>query len=168
MSRGRIAAASVAGSLLMAGCGSGGAPPPPTRPVAGDAAAQIAAEEDQWNREYVARDLERLVAHYAPDATATQAGAPPLSGSWIRASLQAAVNDPAFAVTFTHDRIQVARSGDLAYSRGHYRLTQTDRQTGQPTTGYGTYLTVWQKQADGDWRVLEDFMTPGPAPRPPM
>jgi ketosteroid isomerase-like protein len=77
-------------------------------------------------------------------------------------------NDPAFAMTFAHDRIEVARSGDIGYSRGHYQVTWTNQQTRQPTTQYGTYLTVWQKQPDGRWRVLEDFMSPGPAPRPLM
>jgi len=162
-------AASLAGALLMTGCGSGTSTPQPNaRPVAGDAVAQIAAEEEQWNREFAARDLDRLVAHYAPDATMKMTGAPPLSGRWIRSSIAAGVNDPAFAMTFAHDRIEVARSGDLAYSRGHYQMTLTDRQTGQPKTEYGTYLTIWQRQADGRWKVLEDFSTPGPRPRPRM
>jgi len=168
MSRNGIAAALLAGCLLLSGCGRGGAPQPKAPPLAGDAAAQIAGEEERWNREYAARDLERLIDHYAPDATVKLAGAPPLSGRWIRTSIETGVRDPAFAMTFAHDRILVSRSGDLAYSRGHYQLTLTDRQTRQPTTEYGTYLTVWQKQADGRWKVLEDFTTPGPRPRPPM
>jgi ketosteroid isomerase-like protein len=109
-----------------------------------------------------------VVGRYAPDATVKEPGSPPLSGRWIRRSLQAAVNDPAFRLTFSHDRIEVARSGDLAYSRGHYRVNLTDPASGQPTTQYGSYLTVWQKQANGRWMVIEDFMTPGPAPRPLM
>jgi uncharacterized protein (TIGR02246 family) len=168
MSSGRIAAASLACALLVSGCGSSSAPQPNARPVTGDPAAQIAAEETQWNREYAARDLEHLLAHYAPDATMKLAGAPPLSGGWIRTSMATAVNDPAFAMTFAHDRIEVSHSGDLAYSRGHYQMTLTDRQTGQPTTEYGTYLTVWQRQADGRWKVIEDFTVPGPRPSPPM
>jgi ketosteroid isomerase-like protein len=136
--------------------------------VAGNAEAEIIAQEEQWNREYVARDLEGLVAHYAPGATLKEPDTPPLSGGWIRTSLQAAMNDPGFAMTFAHDRIEVARSGDIAYSRGHYQVTWTDQQSRQPTTHYGTYLTVWQRQADGHWKVLEDFMSPGPRPRPLM
>ena len=134
----------------------------------GDAAAQIAAEEAQWNCEYAARDLEALVAHYAPGATLKEPSSPPLTGGWIRTSLQAGTNDPAFAMTFAHDRIEIARSGDIGYSRGRYQVTWTDQQTRQPTTQYGSYLTVWQKQPDGRWRVLEDFMSPGPRPRPLM
>jgi ketosteroid isomerase-like protein len=154
--------------LLAAACGYQAAPQPAGGPAGAGAAAQIAAEEDAWSREYAARDLERLVDHYAPDATLKEPGAPPLTGRWIRVSLEQSVNDPAFALTFGHDRIEVARSGDLAYSRGHYRITYTDRRTGQPTTDYGTYLTVWQRQVGGRWKVLEDFITPGPRPSQPM
>jgi ketosteroid isomerase-like protein len=168
MSRGRIAAALLAGGLLLAACGSNGAQQPNAPPVAGSPAAQIAAEEEQWNRDYVTRNIENVMSRYAPDATAKIPGAPPLTGRWIRRSIEAGLHDPAFAMTFAHDRIEVARSGELAYSRGQYHMTLTDRQSGQPKTEYGTYLTVWQKQPDGRWRVIEDFITPGPAPRPLM
>jgi uncharacterized protein (TIGR02246 family) len=167
MSKGRTLGALLAGALLASGCGRGGAPPP-TRPVAADPAAEIAAEEDQWNRDYAARDLDRLAAHYAPDATLKESGVPPLTGRWIRKVLEGAVTDPAFTLSFAHDRIEVARAGDIGYSRGHYRMTFTDQQSRQPTTEYGSYLTIWRRQADGRWKVQEGFVAPGPAPRLPM
>jgi ketosteroid isomerase-like protein len=174
MSSLRIGAVLLAASLLLCGCGRGDTPQPEARSgaanaVAGtDPAAQIAAEEAQWNRDFAARDLERLVNHYAPDATVKITGAPPYTGRWVRLSIEAGLADPAFAISFAHDRIEVARSGDLGYSRGHYQLTLTDRRTGQPGTEYGTYLTVWQKQPDGRWRVIEDISASQPRPRPPM
>jgi ketosteroid isomerase-like protein len=168
MTRGRIAAASFAGALLVSGCGSGGTPRAAAGTVAGNAEAEIIAQEDQWNREYAARDLEGLIAHYAPGATLKEPDTPPLSGGWIRTSFEAAMNDPAFAMTFAHDRIEVAASGDIAYSRGHYQVSWTDPQSRQPTTHYGSYLTVWQRQADGHWKVLEDFESQRPRPRPLM
>jgi len=168
MAKGGIAAALLAGGLLASSCSGDGAPQPKAGTPAANAVAAIAAEEDQWSRDYAARDLERLVAHYAPDATMAVADVPPFGGRWIRNALEGAVGDRAFAMTFAHDRIEVARSGDLGYSRGHYQLTHTDRQTGQPRTEYGTYLTVWQRQADGRWKVLEDFSVQTPRPRLPM
>ena len=169
MSSSRVAAVLLIGGLLLGGCGSGGAAKQQAAtPQAANAMEAIAAEEAQWNRDYVARDLERIVDRYASDATIKAPDTPPLSGRWIRRSFQAAMADPNFRLTFAHDRIEVARSGDIAYSRGHYQMGMTDERTRQPANSYGTYLTVWQKQPDGRWKVLEDFMTPGPAPRPLM
>jgi ketosteroid isomerase-like protein len=41
-------------------------------------------------------------------------------------------------------------------------MTMTDPATKKPATSKGSYLTVWQKQTDGAWKAVEDFVTPGP------
>jgi len=33
-------------------------------------------------------------------------------------------------------------------------------------TETGSYLTVYRKAADGSWKAVEDFTTPGPAVAP--
>jgi len=33
----------------------------------------------------------------------------------------------------------------------------TTDQKGNPATEKGKYLTVWKKQADGSWKVIEDM-----------
>jgi ketosteroid isomerase-like protein len=43
-------------------------------------------------------------------------------------------------------------------------MTVTDKATTKPATGTGSYLTVYKKEADGSWKAVEDFITPGPAP----
>jgi ketosteroid isomerase-like protein len=43
-------------------------------------------------------------------------------------------------------------------------MTTTDKATNKPVDSSGSYLTVWQKQSDGSWKAVEDFVTPGPAP----
>jgi ketosteroid isomerase-like protein len=44
----------------------------------------------------------------------------------IRATLKQMVADPALPLKFTAAKIDVARSGDLGYTRGAYVLTMTD------------------------------------------
>jgi uncharacterized protein (TIGR02246 family) len=128
------------------------------------AAAAIRAEEAQWNRDYAARNVDAIAARYAPGATLVEPGAAPKSGTdAIRAGLTQMTADPAFRLEFGADHVQVAAAGDMGYSRGHFSLAMTDPQTRQPTTMRGSYLTVWQRQADGTWKAVEDFITPGPA-----
>ncbi len=49
----------------------------------------------------------------------------------------------------------MARSGDLAYETGTYTMTLSDAKT-KPSTDQGHYVVVWQKQADGTWKVVLD------------
>lgn len=158
----------LAAALLAAGCNQAGGG---NTAAAGNAAADMAsaadairAEEAQWQRDYAARNVEALAGHYAADATMVEPGvAPHVGGAAIRESITHMVGDPRFSLTFGNDRIQVARSGDIAYNRGHFSLHYTDPTAHRPAQMDGTYLTVWQKQADGRWQAVEDFITPGPA-----
>jgi ketosteroid isomerase-like protein len=49
----------------------------------------------------------------------------------------------------------VAQSGDLGFTVGNAVFTGT-REDGGQVVRYSKYLTVWQKQRDGDWRYVVD------------
>lgn len=124
---------------------------------------KILAQEEQWNRAFAKRDAEALAGFFADDAAMASPGEQLVRGKQsIREAVDAFAEDPNLNVSFRANRVQVARSGDLAYSRGQYMLTSTNPATNQPESSRGYYLTVWQKQADGSWKAVEDFITPGP------
>lgn len=126
---------------------------------------QLRQNEERWNEAYAARDPAALAGMYADDATIANPEMPLASGKEaIERDTKAFAADPNLSVEFESDRVQVAASGEMAYTRGHYTLTMTDPATKQPHRSKGNYLTVWRKQADGSWRAVEDFITPGPAP----
>jgi len=128
---------------------------------------QLHETEAQWMRDYAARDATKLAGHYAEDAALANPGLPLVTGGdSIRAAVKSFAADPNLKVDFASDRVQVARSGDLAYTRGHYTMESTDAATGKARTDGGNYLTVWQKQADGGWKAVEDFVVPGAAMTP--
>jgi ketosteroid isomerase-like protein len=52
--------------------------------------------------------------------------------------------------------VEVARSGDLAYTRGAYQLSFKSPQ-GTQVTDQGKYLTVYRRQPDGSWKAVEDI-----------
>ena len=125
----------------------------------------IKAQEAQWQKDYAAKDINALAGHYADDAALAGPGDPvATSDSERRKLLQGFVTDPNLKLAFSSDRVEVAQSGDLASSRGHYSMTITDKATSKPVDSTGTYLTVYRKQKDGSWKAIEDFITPGPAP----
>ena len=55
---------------------------------------------------------------------------------------------------------EVAASGDLGYSWG--TSTGTSRETGQQAFR-GKYMTVWKKDADGNWKFIADLGNSSPA-----
>ena len=57
-------------------------------------------------------------------------------------------------------RAKVGPLGDLGWSMGEYLIT------GPLGTGVGKYLSVWRKQADGEWKFVQDAGSGNPPPAP--
>lgn len=129
------------------------AAPPDTR--AADEAA-IRAASDAWNQATTARDLDKSLSVYTDDAVLLPAKAPAAVGKdSIRKVWQGFLAAPVLQLTATTTGIDVARSGDLAVTRGTYKVVTTDNK-GKPTTETGQFVIVWKKQADGSWKVVAD------------
>ena len=58
-------------------------------------------------------------------------------------------------LTWSPDFVDVAASGDLGYTYGHYLYEATD-STGRPIQSRGIFHTVWKRQKDGSWRFVWD------------
>jgi len=127
----------------------------------------IRAKETAWMDAYNKHDADGLAAQYEDDASLASSGAELMTNAGSRnAFLKGFASDPALKVDFASDQIIVAGSGELASSRGHYTMTFTDPATKQVRSETGSYLTVYRKAADGSWKAVEDFTTPGPAKAP--
>ncbi len=53
------------------------------------------------------------------------------------------------------DFVDVAASGDLGYTYGHFKYSVVDSM-GQEQTTTGIFHTVWKRQEDGTWRFVWD------------
>lgn len=116
----------------------------------------IKNKEVAWNKDIVTKDPAKFAQYYADDATVLLPNEPIIKGiSDIKSVLTTMLQDKNFALTFQSDKVEV--SGDLGYSQGAYSMTMSDPKTGNPATDKGKYLTVWKKQADGNWKAIEDM-----------
>jgi ketosteroid isomerase-like protein len=69
---------------------------------------------------------------------------------------------------FQAARVEVAKSGDQAYTQGSYAMTMTDPASKQVVNDHGSYVTTYRKQADGTWKAVADIATSDvPPPAPP-
>ena len=138
--------------------GIGCAPPPPRNTHDADVTT-IKEGEVVWVRHWSVRDTERIVAHYAEDASLMLPRTPPANGKEaIRELVKQMVQDAALQLTFEATRVEVAKSGELGFSEGIYSLTLTDAVSKLPSTDKGTYLTIYQK-IYGAWRAARSVYT---------
>lgn len=163
----RLLTAFCAGGVLALMVGCTPAPPPP--PDTHDADVQALKDnEAQWVQDYRAKDVDRLLAHYAADATLIAPGTPPGVGTdAIRGMLKEMVGDANFALTFQASRVEVSKAGDYGYTQGAYTITITDTKSKKPMQDSGSYVTVYKKQADGSWKAVSDIASSGPPAAPP-
>jgi ketosteroid isomerase-like protein len=126
------------------------------------AAAAVKSAERDMTQALKARDAARASTFYAADAAAIHPGEDPIEGNQpIGEFYSRMVADPAFAIDIANAKTVVAASGDLAYTRGTYRVTYTDPGSRQPVTQDGNYVTVFMKQTNGSWKIVEDISAPG-------
>jgi ketosteroid isomerase-like protein len=70
-------------------------------------------------------------------------------------------------IAWTPTQAEVFPSGVMGYTTGRYKMSFTNYQ-GSRIVDAGSYVTVWQKQPDGNWKVLANFRNQDkPSAEPP-
>lgn len=95
---------------------------------------------------------EALLARGAEGVRVHRDGSEPAIGAAAARALLA--REPA-ASGWTTAHAEAARSGDFGYAHGSFRTE----------AGTGSYMRVWERGADGTWRVVLDVTAPPPRPR---
>jgi ketosteroid isomerase-like protein len=148
---GRAICLSFAGLMLVAGCNS--APPPVDRQAAEDA---VRAADGEALKAAQALDAAGTASYYTEDAMVMPPNAPGASGRVAAQKAWAAMLVPGTEISWLPNKVEAAASGEMVYDQGTYSLT-TPGPDGKPVNDDGKYLSVWKKQADGDWKEVEDI-----------
>ncbi len=158
-------AAAFALTVILAGCQQ--APPPPA-PDTHDADVKAIRDlETATMQAGNAKDLDKLMAFYADDASLFMQDAPVINGTAaIKAVSKPMLEDKNFSLTWASDKVDVAKSGDLAYSQGAFTMTSTDTKTKKVLTVKGKYVDVYEKQADGSWKCVAEIGNEDAPPAP--
>ncbi|HEX8241799.1 MAG TPA: DUF4440 domain-containing protein [Allosphingosinicella sp.] len=171
MKRSGVLVAALLGGVLLTGCPSrnrneaDNSRPQRIRVDREALAAQIRTLEARRVEDWASRDVERIASHYAPGASVILPCQPRVIGAArIRARIANMIGDSHLQLRFDPDRVQVAASGDLAYSVGTYVIRGIHPASGQRGLEIGNYLTVYRHQRDGSWMVVDDVAVPGGPP----
>jgi len=104
-------------------------------------------------------DIASIVAPYTEDAVFVTPDGTSIKG---RAAIEQLYRDrfaksgPALASKIESQQLMV--DGDIAYERGRGLLTR--RVNNERVADWARFLTVWQRQADGDWKILRNIVLP--------
>ena len=115
--------------------------------------------DDEWSKAAGSRDVDKTISYYSDDAVVMPPNIPTLTGKEpIRTLWKSMLGSPDFSGGWKATKVEVARSGDLAYVSGTYEFNEKD-DGGKPITDKGKYLEVWKKQADGSWKYVADMFS---------
>ena len=111
----------------------------------------------QWAKAAAAKDVEQTIGYYSADAIVLP---PNATGAATKEAIRNVWNDmfasPSLVISWQPTRVQVGKSGEMAWVRGTYELTMNDA-SGKPVDDRGKYLEVWEKQTDGNWKCAADM-----------
>ena len=119
----------------------------------------VARANAEWAAAMKTGDAAVIAAPYTDDAVFVLADGKSLQG---RAAVERMYRDGfqkgGPASTTKIDSKSLVRDGDMAYESG-YAEVGVVRQ-GKPVTRGSRYLTVWQAQSDGAWKILRNIVLP--------
>ena len=109
----------------------------------------------EWSAAASARDVDKTVSYYSNDAVVLPPNSPlattPMA---IRAQWKKDI-DSMISGGWKPTRVEVAKSGDMAYVSGTYTFDFKDA-SGKTVKDRGKYLEVWERQPDGSWKCSAD------------
>jgi ketosteroid isomerase-like protein len=90
--------------------------------------------------------VDQWISFYAPNAVALPPNEPIAdTPAKIKKSMAGFLSLPDLSLSFWSDKVRVARSKDVAYEYGHYRMSFKDGK-GNTVKDEGKYAEVWCKQ----------------------
>ncbi len=127
-----------------------------------DKTADLKKADQDWAKAAQSKSVEQFMTFIGDDPYACG-----LDGKWahgkaaIEGEWKQMLADPNFKINWTNESAEVAKSGDLGYTRGTFEGTQGNQ------TLSGAYATMWKKDKDGKWKVAVDIASAAPSANEP-
>jgi ketosteroid isomerase-like protein len=144
-----FAAAAIAASV--AGC----APGQPSGPTLEDDIAAIMAFNERYLGSINDEDIGTLASLTTEHHVMIAPNRPPIVGKAANDEMNGKAFEE-FRFDETWNPTETVVSGDLAFQSGSYSSTATPRAGGDARTIKGTFLRIYQRQRNGEWRMTRD------------
>jgi len=147
-------------ALLVSACAPGGAPVGSSADTLAMDAANVRAAADKFKRAIGGHDLETILSYYVDDGVQLAENGPAARSAAERRAFWQAIDALPIAsdIVDVSDRIEVARSGELAVQYGEFRQLMSNK-TGATSSEPQKFMNAWRKQPDGSWKVSASMST---------
>ena len=109
------------------------------------------------------RDVERILSYWTEDAIVLPPGLPAVTGKdALRQYVLGSMQIPGFRISWASTAVTFSPDGNLAYMLSRNAVT-ANAPDGTPTTTDGRAVTIWRREADGEWRCAVDIWNAEPA-----
>jgi ketosteroid isomerase-like protein len=152
------------GMLWLSGCVATSNATPAGR-VMTPAEEELLATDREFNAATQARGADGWVSFFAKNGSMMRDEGPVTGHEAIRAEISPGLSNPNNSLTWEPQRAEITPGGRLGFTTGRYVLAGK-APNGQRVESRGTYMNIWEKQADGSWKVVVDIGDPDEAPPP--
>ncbi len=116
---------------------------------------QVLETEKEFEKMTAQKGWAESFSHFADDSAVLQSEEGIIKG---KSAIKAHYSNSKYkdvSLQWDADFVEVAASGDLAYTYGKYTFTAMDT-AGKQIDNKGIFHTVWKKQKDGSWKYVWD------------
>lgn len=125
--------------------------------------AALMQKSRAWSASAASGDLDRIVSFWADDAVVYAPDAPPIVGkAAIRAYVMQSGAIPGFSISWEPESAELSADGTMGYLLERNRITFKDA-SGALQTQHNKVVTVWRKEANGEWKCVVDVWNALPA-----
>jgi uncharacterized protein (TIGR02246 family) len=148
----------VALTLALTGCQQ---PVPQAQDTRAADETAIRTAEADMAKAVAALDPAKAASFYTDDVVGMGVDAPVVQGKENMQKYFEIMMKDKPELSWTPMKVEVARSGDVAYSWGTGKVSVKGKK-GKVAETAVKYASVWKKQADGGWKIAVDAMIPDP------
>jgi uncharacterized protein (TIGR02246 family) len=121
----------------------------------------------EFDRATAERGADAWASYFAEDGMMFPEGGEIIRGrAAIREAMAKVFKGPGFSLRWQPAGGTVSRSNDLGFTYGTF-VAAGRNASGEEVRRHGKYVTIWQKQKDGTWKIVLDAGNQGPAPASP-